>query len=187
MTKLEIQQRVLKNGTPLSLELFSWDENTNTFSSKEDILVIDFTGIDNCTFNTSSNCTFKADSNCTFETGYNCTFDTGSDCTFETGSDCTFDTSYNCTFKTGPDCTFKTGSRCTFNFKAKENCVIIRRDIFEIINMNEIDSDYIQLNPYETEGYLVKIDNKMYLNGDKNLGEHIIIDNILSKVISIKL
>jgi len=250
MTKLEVQQRVLKDGKPIALELFVWDEETNTFYSREDYLVIDFKGISNCTFktdygctfktgsncmfkagsnctfntgsictfntdygctfdtdyrctfnagfsctfNTDYGCTFKAGSNCTFNAGFSCTFKTGSDCTFKTGSDCTFKTDYgctfktssNCTFNTGFNCTFDTGHGCTFNFTNKANCVIVRRDIFEVINTNEIDCNYIRLCPFKAKGYLIKIDDKMYLNGNKSLGEHIIVDNILSKVISKK-
>ena len=242
MTKLEVQQRVLKDGKPIALELFVWDEETNTFYSREDYLVIDFKGISNCTFktdygctfktgsncmfkagsnctfntgsictfntdygctfdtdyrctfnagfsctfNTDYGCTFKAGSNCTFNAGFSCTFKTGSDCTFKTDYGCTFKTSSNCTFNTGFDCTFSTDYRCTFNFTNKENCVIVRRDIFEVINTNEIDCNYIRLCPFKAKGYLIKIDDKMYLNGNKSLGEHIIVDNILSKVISKK-
>ena len=43
MNKKEVQKRVLQNGKPLALSKFSWDEKTNTFSSNEDNLVIDFT------------------------------------------------------------------------------------------------------------------------------------------------
>ena len=242
MTKLEVQQRVLKDGKPIALELFVWDEETNTFYSREDYLVIDFKGISNCTFktdygctfktgsncmfkagsnctfntgsictfntdygctfdtdyrctfnagfsctfNTDYGCTFKAGSNCTFNAGFSCTFKTGSDCTFKTDYGCTFKTSSNCTFNTGFNCTFDTGHGCTFNFTNKANCVIVRRDIFEVINTNEIDCNYIRLCPFKAKGYLIKIDDKMYLNGNKSLGEHIIVDNILSKVISKK-
>ena len=80
MNKKQVQQRVLQNGKPLPLDKFEWDEKTNTFSSNEDNLVLDFQGIDYCTF----------------KTGFNCTFDTGSDCTFDTGCDCTFDTEEEC-------------------------------------------------------------------------------------------
>src|SRR3972149_4478600 len=103
MDKKEVQQRVLKNGKPLDLDKFEWDEKTNTFSSSENYLVLDFNGVSDCTFNTGSNCTFN----------------TGPDCTFNTWSDCTF--------KTGPYCTFNTGSNCTFN--TDKNCVVVRRDI----------------------------------------------------------
>ena len=72
MNKLEVQKRVSKNGNPLDLSLFEWDEKTNTFSSYEDGLVLDFKDISNCTFDTSGYCTFN--------TGWNCTFDTGGDC-----------------------------------------------------------------------------------------------------------
>ena len=79
-SKKEIQQRVFKNGKPLDLDKFKWDEKTNTFLSSEDYLVLDFNGVSDCTFNTESDCTFK--------TGSDCTFNTGSDCTFKTGENC---------------------------------------------------------------------------------------------------
>lgn len=56
MTKLEVQQRVLKDGKPLDLDLFTWDEKANVFSSLEDGLVLDFKNINNCTFKTGSDC-----------------------------------------------------------------------------------------------------------------------------------
>ena len=88
LTKLDVQKRVLKDGKPLKLDLFSWDENTRTFSSNEHSLVLDFSGLCNYTFDTSSYCTFKTGPHCTFKTGLYSTFKTGSGCTFKTGSHC---------------------------------------------------------------------------------------------------
>ena len=133
MTKKEVQQRVLQNGKPLSLDKFEWDEKTNTFSSEEGCLVLDFVGVEGCTFNTGSVCTFKTSFYCTFDTGSYCTFDTGSYCTFETGYDCTFNTGFGCTFKT------------------EENCVVVRRDIYEVIELKS--GQKIKLNDYLVEGY----------------------------------
>ena len=76
ITKEEIQQRVLKDGKPLELDLFTWDENTRTFSTKEDHLVLDFSDLDNCTFNAKDNCSFKVGEDCIFNTGHSCTFNT---------------------------------------------------------------------------------------------------------------
>jgi len=115
LTKEQVQQRVLQNGKPLSLNKFTWDQETRTFSSSEDGLVIDFKGIKNCTFRTGSDCTFRTGWDCTFKTGSYCTFTTGSNCTFKTGYRCTFDTAYGCTFETEYSCTFNTKYRCTFN------------------------------------------------------------------------
>jgi len=131
LTKEQVQQRVLQNGKPLPLDKFTWDEKTRTFSSDVYGLVIDFSGINNCRFETEYDCTFKTGSHCTFNTGSHCTFDTvhscmfktENDCTFNTGSYCTFDTEsncifnteYNCAFNTKSYCTFKTGWDCTFN------------------------------------------------------------------------
>jgi hypothetical protein len=141
MNKEEVSKRVLKNGNPLSLDLFSWDEKTNTFSSNEDNLVIDFNCISGCSFKTGNGCTFNTGSDCTFNTRYECTFDTGSDCTFNTGSDCTFKTGSRCTFDAGCECTFKTG----------KECVLVRRDIYEVIELPE--SKEIKLNAWGIKGY----------------------------------
>jgi hypothetical protein len=186
MTNLEVKQRVLKDGKPLDLDLFTWDEKTRTFSSPEDCLVLDFSGIPYCTFKTGSdctfdtgpNCTFKTDSDCTFDTGPYCTFDTGPYCTFKTGPNCTFDTGSDCTFKTSSYCTFKTGPYCTFD--TGPYCVIVRRDIFEVIQ--PLEGEKIQLCPGEIKGFL----SNGYLNRDESLGEYVILDKILSKVISRK-
>ena len=141
MTKKEVQQRVLQNGKPLKLDKFSWDEKTNTFSSDEDDLVIDFNDIDYCTFKTGSYCIFDTGSDCTFKTGSYCTFDTGSYCTFDTGSDCTFKTGSNCTFDTGSNCIFDTGS----------DCVVIRRDIYGIIELEK--NKKIKLHESNVKGF----------------------------------
>ena len=95
---------VTKNGIPLDPSLYTFNEETRTFSSKEDDLVLDFSLI--------------------------------SGCTFKTGSGCTFNTNSYCTFKTSYDCTFKTGS----------GCVVIRRDIYEVIELTEWIK--IKLNEY---------------------------------------
>ena len=155
MTKLEVQKRVLKNGEPLALHLFEWDEKTNTFSSKENGLVLDFKHISSCTFKTGPYCTFDTGSYCVFNTGSYCTFKTGSYCTFKTGPYCTFDTCYNCVFDTGSICTFKTG----------KNSVIIRRDVFEVIALTE-ETNNIRLNPYGIKGYEVISDKvKIIIDG----------------------
>ena len=173
MNKKEIQQRVLQNGKPLSLDNFEWDENTKTFSSNENNLVLDFVGIDNCTFDTGSDCTFDTGSDCTFDTGYDCTFDTGSDCTFDTGDDCTFKTGLNCTFDTGSDCTFDTGSDCTFKtgygctFDTGKGCVVVRRDVYEVIELEKdkkikLNSSGIKGFTYVNDETEIEIDGKKY-------------------------
>ena len=141
MTKKEVQQRVLQNGKPLPLDKFERDEKTKTFSSNENDLVLDFAGIGVCTFKTGWNCTFKTEWNCTFKTRDGCTFDTGGNCTFDTGS----------------DCTFKTGSEC----------VVVRRDVYEIIEIPE--GKKIRLNEYGVKGYkvLVKKPKKVVLTMDE--------------------
>ena len=157
MTKKEVQQRVLQNGKPLPLDKFEWDEKTKTFSSNEDGLVLDFAGISNCTFNTLGGCTFNTLGGCTFKTGDGCTFNTLGGCTFDTGWSCTFVTGDRCTFVTGWGCTFKTG----------EKCVVVRRDVYEVIELSE--GKKIRLNEYGVKGYkvLVKKPKKVVLTMDE--------------------
>ena len=224
MNKEDVQQRVLQNGKPLDLDKFKWDEETNTFSSYEPNLILDFKDVSNCTFNTEYNCIFKTgafctfntesscifntgancifetDSNCIFKTGFSCIFNTGafctfkteSNCKFKTGSRCTFKTGFSCIFHTGAFCTFNTGAFCTFNtrsnctfetrssctFDTRENSVVVRRDIFEVIQFNE-DQVYT-LAPNDIPGYLV--------NGIHSITGKlsIVADGILSEIISKK-
>jgi hypothetical protein len=178
MNKLEVQKRVLKNGEPLSEDLFTWDGNTRTFSSEEDSLVLDFVEQTDCTFKTGWDCTFKTGSGCTFDTSSGCTFDTGSNCTFKTSSGCTFKTGWDCTFKTGSGCTFKTSSGCTFDtssgctfdtgsnctFKTGSGCVVVRRDIYEVIEL--VEGQTIKLNNYAISGYtVINPEKKIIIDG----------------------
>ena len=75
----------------------------------------------------------------TFKTGPNCTFNTGYNWTFKTGSNCTFDTDYDCTFKTGKE------------------CVVIRRDLYEVIELEEWEQ--IKLNWYRIK-WFTKLEEK---------------------------
>lgn len=76
----------------------------------------------------------------------------------------------NCTFDTGSYCTFKTGY----------NCVIVRRDMFEVVILK--DGGKIQTCPYQIKGHLTWDGEKWLKDGV----EHIIIDGVLSRVISHK-
>jgi len=92
--------------------------------------------------------------------GYSCTFKTGSSCTFKTDSDCTFDAGYSCTFKTGSSCTFDTSHSCTF--KTGANCVVVRRDIFEVIQL--VENQKIKLNNSLVKGFEI-VEDKPSLSG----------------------
>ena len=135
LTKKEVQQRVLKNGKPLGLNLFTWNRETHTFSSKQSGLVIDFGNFSLCVFETEHHCIFKTGSLCTFDTGPDCVFCTGFHCNFDTGHDCTFDTGPLCTFKTGPD------------------CVVVRRDVYEVIELKA--GQKIKLNSQGIKGFVI--------------------------------
>jgi hypothetical protein len=142
---------ITQNGKSLDPSKYTICEKTKTFSTNEDGLVLDFNGLYGWSFKTGSGCTFDTGANCTFDTGSNCTFDTGSGCTFDTGSNCTFKTGFSCTFKTGFDCTFDTRSCCLLT--VGENCVIVRRDIFDVIQPEP--NKTIKLNGYGVTGFVV--------------------------------
>jgi hypothetical protein len=154
-----IKFSVTKYGIPLDPSLYTWDEKVRTFSSKEEGLVLDFTGVDGVTFKTYSSCIFKTGHSCTFKTGHSCTFNTRYSCTFKTDSHCTFKTDSHCTFDTGPSCTFKTDFYCAFNtgpsciFEVGVNCCLIRYDVKGVTEIPAYKK--IQLNGYETAGYTV--------------------------------
>jgi len=180
---------VTKESKKLENNLYTWDEKTRTFSTKEYGLILDFSAFDNvtfktghscifktgenCTFNTGSYCIFITEDNCTFDAGAECIFDTGSDCVFKTGSDCTLITGSVCTFDTGSDCVFDTGSYCVFStydnctFNTGSKCVILRKDVFEVITLKE--SKKIKLNARKEKGYTEAQDTKTISIDGKNI------------------
>ena len=228
LTKEEVQKRVLKDGNPLDLDMFDWDEDSRTFKTYVGGLVIDFIDINNikfktgndcmfktgsgCVFKTGNDCTFDTDSDCTFNTGYECTFKTGPNCEFDTGSccvfrtssncrfttrssckfdtgdkckfktidNCTFDTSNDCEFYTGPNCIFVTYGNCTFS--VENNCVVINKLNNEVIKL--VPNVKTSIYPSGIPGYLIGSD--YYLNDTKQEDEYMIVNDILSKIISKK-
>ena len=104
-TKEDIQKRVLQSGNPLPLSEFSWDENTNTFISNEDNLVIDFWDVDFSTVTTGHHSTVK--------TGHYSTVTTGAHSTVNTGDYATVTTGGYATVTTGNSSTVTTGYRST--------------------------------------------------------------------------
>ena len=69
---MDIDFSVTKNGKELDKSLYTWDENSKTFSTCENGLVLDFISVNGCTFKTGGDCTFKTDDYCTFKTGEEC-------------------------------------------------------------------------------------------------------------------
>ena len=63
---------VSQKGQPLDPSKYTWDKATKTFSSNENNLVLDFSGVDYVTFKTGYGCTFKTGFYCTFTTGKKC-------------------------------------------------------------------------------------------------------------------
>ena len=76
----------------------------------------------------------------------------------------------NCTFKTDSDCTFDAGYNCIFT--CKKWCVVIRRDIYEVIEIPEDTT--IKLYGSFNKGYdvvepepeTIEIDGKRYNKAD---------------------
>jgi hypothetical protein len=141
---------VTQNGKELDKKFYNWNEESRTFSTNKNDLVLDFSLLNGITFDTGAYCIFK--------TGSNSTFDTGSSCIFKTCSSCTFDTGSNCTFTTGKE------------------CVVIRRDIFEVIKLEE--NKPIKLNSYKIEGFeyikpehIITIDGKEIKLSEESFNE----------------
>ena len=132
---------VTQFGRPLDPNKYIWDEKTRTLLTTENGLVLDFSSINEITFKTGYGCTFK--------TGYGCTFDTG----------------FMCNFNTGLMCTFRIGFGCIFNIG--EKCVIIRKDIFEVIQ--SIEPMKIKLNSYYIPGYTIIEDKKVITIDGKDI------------------
>ena len=112
-TKEDIQQRVLQHGKPLKLSKFSWDDNTNTFASTEDNLVIDFWNINYATVTTGGHSTVTTGGHSTVTTGGYSTVTTGHSSTVTTGDHSTVTTGGYSTVKTGGFSTVKTGNSST--------------------------------------------------------------------------
>ncbi len=58
--KYKVQERVLQDRKHLALDKFTWDQKTQTFSSSEDNLVIDFEGIHRSKIIVGNNCIINA-------------------------------------------------------------------------------------------------------------------------------
>lgn len=187
---------ITKFGKKLKKSLYTWDKNTKTLKTEESRLVLDFSNISDVTFETGSMCVFYTEHRCTFNTGSNCLFKTGYDCSFRTNSDCVFSTSFGCVFTTGHRCTFNvgqsasfdTGSNCVFKvaginctFNTREKCIIIRRDIHEVIEIPE--DAIIKLN--KNRGYKMSHKNEIVTINDKRYYKDEV-DGALKKLQSIE-
>jgi len=184
ITKEEIQRRVLKNGKPLELDKFTWCEKTNTFSTTEDGLVLDFSDLSNCFIYIRNHNTIIAGYSNTITAGYSNTITAGDSNTI-TARDLntiTAESSNTITAESSNTIaardlnTIKAESSDTIT--ASNNCVYIRTDIFEVI-MLEKGKKY-QIAPYKIKGYLK--DGIYSETGKKS----VIIDGILSEVIKEK-
>lgn len=95
MTKKEISNRVLKNGTPLEESLFQWDADKNHFKTNEPYLTIDFSDIHDISAELSDASTIvtwkygniKCGQMCTVLCGPGSQISCGKDCNIDTGVD----------------------------------------------------------------------------------------------------
>jgi len=124
---------VVKDDEPLPRHLYSWDERTKVFTTKQNGVIIDFSDIHGATFKTGTHCTIYTATCCVLDTRHSCNLNTGNHCVFYTGSYCDFTTGDNCTFDTGSNCTFDVGDNCTLDthtdcqIKAGSLCVHVER------------------------------------------------------------
>jgi len=193
MTKEDIQQRVLKNGKPLALDKFNWDEATNTFSSDCYNLITDLSGSStNKIGNYSTNDIGNYSTN---DIGGSSTNKIGNYSTNKIGSSSTNDIGGYSTNKIGNYSTNKIGSSSTNDIGGSstiltysnskvvstgDNSVLIIKngDYNEVIKM-EKGVEY-HTAPYEVNGYLK---NGIYSETGKKC---IMADGILSEIISKK-
>ena len=154
---------VTQFGKPLSEDKYTWDAETKTFSTTEDYLVLDFSKLTKCTFNTGSWCIFI----------------TGGWCNFNTGSWCTFNTNSNCTFNTGDYCTFNIFDSCIL--KVGKNCVVVRKDLFEVIQIPTLpEHKKIEINEPGERGYKTIDDLKIItIDGEDIKISYTIFENIM--------
>ena len=174
MNKKQVQNRVLKNGVPIPLDDFTWDEATSTFSpvgaefmDSVDWLIMD---IPSC---------------CRIDCGRGCRIDCGGSCIVDCESSCVINCGYNCTLYCLATCTISCGYGCTINcldackITSGESCVILdRHDSSKLNIIQPAAGDLIEICPYGVPGHLV--------NGEFNGVPHMIRDNILSRVVSKK-
>ena len=153
---------ITQNGKPLHPSKYLIDKKEKTFYTKESNVILDFSNLNGWTFETDDSCVFITGSNCKFITGVNCMFSTKHNCKYQTGDFCTFDTNSDCVFNTGDECTFDVSSDCVFNVGAES--VIIRRDIFEVIQPEP--NKRIKLNGTDVKGFtFVEEKKKIIIDG----------------------
>ena len=194
-TKKDIQQRVLQHGKPLPLSKFSWDENTNTFISNEDNLVIDFRNIDYSTVmtgnystvNTGDDSTVTTGDSSTVTTKYRSTVTTGDHSTVTAGVCSTVTTEVCSTVTTGCHSTVTTGSFSTVTAGDKSTVRARRECCFHYVNGYRsgmvilMNNDTIKT--FRNNMLIKKEDSEKFtLNGEW----HDIFDNVLSKIIAKK-
>ena len=73
---------------PLDKWKYEWDEETKTFITDENNLMLDFTNCHGYSFITGHFCIFKTGNHCTFNTKDYCVFNTNSGCVFDVGENC---------------------------------------------------------------------------------------------------
>jgi len=143
--------KITKNGVALDPELYTIDKVNKTFTSKENNLVLDFTGKSNWIFRIGDHCTIDTYSDCTITVGDHCNIDAESNCNITTGNRCNIDTCSDCNIATGDQAVVVTCGDSTIT--SGKNCVVIRHVTSEIIRL--VPRQTIRLNGYGVKGYTI--------------------------------
>ncbi len=91
MLKQEISTRVLKNGSPLDLSKFEWDEEKNQFITSEPFLTIDFSDLHDMNVTIGDASTLVIWNNSDIKMGRMCTLICGLNSQVISESDCNID------------------------------------------------------------------------------------------------
>ena len=105
MDKREVQKRVLRNGRPISIDSFEWVEETSTFSSSLNNLVIDFSNINSVTI--------KAGHGATITAGYGATITAWHGATIKAGDNATITAWDNASITAGANAKIATWDKAT--------------------------------------------------------------------------
>ena len=116
---------VRKNNKPLDISLYNWDEETGTFSTKENDLVIDFGNADNITFKIGFRTTIYCGSGCYINSGSFCKCYVGHGCYLNIGSGCYINSGDFCNINSLVGCNITSGRNSTINVIKLEEKVLV--------------------------------------------------------------
>jgi len=215
MNKKQVQQRILRKGKTISLNDFTWEDETLTLSSYLNNLVIDFTGINDATIKCGNSATIECGHDATIKCfnysnikcGDDATINCRHDATIKCGDDAnikcgigatikcrtgaTIKCGYSSTINCGDDATIKCGNSATIECEdsATIKCghdATINCQGHECVIINRYRHEVIQPKKNDIiETCPVRIEGHL-INGIKDGKPHIIADGILSEIINQK-